>query len=103
MLFLNIVCFVVLPCFSVPQKEQSMVVPEVSEEEDEAQTSSEDVQQKSSTWNLLKSHHRPSVAATKDLASQMESGDSTLHIYFKAPTPTASEQQINKDPLGTLP
>ncbi|XP_022654537.1 titin-like isoform X2 [Varroa destructor] len=86
----------------VPQKEQSMVVPEISEEEDEAQTSSEEVQQKSSTWNLLKGH-RHSLAVNKDPASHMEAGDSNLHIYFKAPTPGGSEQQINEETFGTLP
>ncbi|XP_003748207.1 bestrophin-3-like [Galendromus occidentalis] len=83
----------------VPQKEQSMVVPEVSEEDYEAQASSEEVQLKSSTWNLLKSH-RHSIAVSKDVSSVMEKGDSTLHIYFKAPTPSASEQRLDEDPNG---
>ena len=76
-----------------------MVVPEVSEEDYEAQASSEEVQQKSSTWNLLKGH-RHSIAVSKDVSSVMEKGDSTLHIYFKSPTPAASEQNLEEDPNG---
>lgn len=76
-----------------------MVVPEVSEEDYEAQPSSEEVQQKSSTWNLLKGH-RHSIASPKDAATLMERGDSTLHIYFKAPTPSASTLHLEEDPDG---
>lgn len=82
----------------MPHEKRGMVVPEMSEEDDEDSPSSggdnADVggplskRSSSSLWTLMQ--RRQSGSPQDSLESGLQ-GESTLHVYFKGPSPSGSQ------------